>query len=348
MMRMDAGQQSERQQATGATGPTAPSALGAGLASALLFVVSTQGSRFEMALAWFRASAADDRRDRLFRSRQPSSARSLARFLLAHAAHPPCWPRFLSGFGAPALAALRFGPRVSHPGRATRRPPRILRPPAPCSPWRCVWRLIAALAGVAALTDFHHGFNAALKRCCGGSAPPSTGWLKTSRTIDADFDAASIKRLIILSAPAGVAASQTLLLSVNLWLAARIVDISARLGRPWPSLPENLVLPRAVAPAFVLAGAVSFYGGLAGALAGAFAAASGFALMLQGLATLHALTRESRARGFLLSALWAAVTVFFLVAPPFLLAFALFGLIESVFSLRARKARRISTRTRTE
>ena len=63
--------------------------------------------------------------------------------------------------------------------------------------------------------------------------------------------------MLILSAPAGVAASQTLLLAVNLWLAARTIEISGRLRRPWPPLPETLSLPRIVAPIFLLAAGLS-------------------------------------------------------------------------------------------
>jgi hypothetical protein len=321
--------------------------LGAGLASALLFAASTKGSGFEVALAYFSPLPLMIGAIGFCAPAALIGALTGA-FLLAHAATPLLGFAYLFGFGAPALivsALARKGFPVKKGAPAS--VPQFFSPGALLAV-AMILAVIAAWIGVAALTDFHHGFNAALEAMLRRFGPDLDQLVENLRQLDAHVDAASIKRLILLSAPGGVAASQTLLLAVNLWLAARIVDISARLGRPWPSLPENLILPRAVAPAFVLAASVSFYGGLTGALAGAFAAAAGLALLLQGLATLHAFTRDSKYRGFLLSALWAATTVFVLIAPPFLMAFTLFGLIESVFSLRARKARRLSTRTKTE
>ena len=145
--------------------------------------------------------------------------------------------------------------------------------------------------------------------------------------------------LILLSAPAGVAASQTLLLAVNLWLAARTVEISGRLGRPWPPLPETLALPRIVAPIFVLAAGLCLTAAPLGAVAGVVAAAAGFGLALQGLrraARPHPRLAVPRRHGSpasmpprSCSSRWSVVVM------------ALFGLIESAFSLRARKARAI-------
>jgi F0F1-type ATP synthase assembly protein I len=51
------------------------------------------------------------------------------------------------------------------------------------------------------------------------------------------------------------------------------------------------------------------------------------------------LSRNARFRGALLSALYAVV---FVLEPWSILVLALFGLVESVFNLRARRARRLS------
>lgn len=321
--------------------------LGSGLASALLFAASSRGSGLEVALAYFSPLPL------LIGAIGFSAPAALAgalvgAFLLAHLAQPLLGLIFLFGFGAPALIAgalTRKGFAVKN--GASGPMPQYFSPGALLAVVMSL-AVIAAWLGVAALTDFYHGFEAALEALLRRFGPDLDKLVENLRDLDPEVQGDAIKRLILLSAPAGVAASQTMLLAVNLWLAARAVDISGRLGRPWPSLPENLVLPRLVAPAFVIAGGLSLIGGLTGALSGAFAAASGLCLMFQGLASLHAFTRESKYRGLLLSALWAVTMVFFLAAPPLLLAFTLFGLIESVFSLRARKARRSSPKTRTE
>ncbi len=205
----------------------------------------------------------------------------------------------------------------------------------------CALSIILAWIGVAILIQHYHGFEAALDALMTRFKTPLDEVVENLQKMSPGIDGEPVKRLILLSAAGGVAASQTLLFAVNLWLAARVVDISGRLGRPWPALPENLVLPRIVAPAFVIAAGLAFMGGLIGALAGAFAAAAGLCLALQGLATLHALTRDNKFRSFLLSALYAVV---FVLEPWSLLTLALFGLVESALNLRARRTRRLSSK----
>ena len=100
-----------------------------------------------------------------------------------------------------------------------------------------------------------------------------------------------------MSAPAGVAASQV--------AAVRRQSLARRAhrrtfgpaARPWPSLPENLALPRLLGPIFLVAAGLAFMGGLVALLAGLVAAATGFGFALHGLAALHGLTRGVGLRG---------------------------------------------------
>ena len=314
--------------------------LGAGLASALLFAASTRGSSFAIALAYFAPlplliGALG------FSLIGALGGALLGALLLAHLAEPFVGLAFFLGFAAPALIAAGLAQHVFPAKSDGSSPlPSFFGPGALLAVLMAL-AVIAAWLGVAVLIDVHHGFNGAMEAMLTRFAPALDEVVENLKKMSPDFEADAVKRLILLSAPAAVAASQTLLMAINLWLAARTVEISGRLGRPWPALPENLILPRLVAPLFVLSAGLSFNGGLIGALAGALAAASGLCLALQGLAALHAFSRISKFRGALLAALYASV---FALEPWSLIILAFFGLIESVFSLRARKARRLNAK----
>jgi hypothetical protein len=312
---------------------------GAGLASALLFVVSTRGSSLAMALAYFSPLPL------IIGAAGFSLSAALAgvvagTILLVFAAQPSFGLAFFLGFGVPALllGALLQTPL---PARDSGSPAPRFATPGDMLSAIIVLAVGIAVLGVGVLVSHFHGFEAALAAATDRLGPALDELAESLRPISSDLDAAAIKRLLLMSAPAGVAASQVLLLSINLWLAARTIEISGRLRRPWPPLPETLALPRIVGPIMLLAAGLSFRGGLIGVIAGAIAAATGFALALHGLAALHGLTREARLRGAWLSALYAAV----LVLEPWSIVFlAVIGLIESAFSLRARKARSLTAK----
>lgn len=124
----------------------------------------------------------------------------------------------------------------------------------------------------------------------------------------------------------------------TMYLAARAVQISGRLRRPWPELAA-FELPRQLVPALAAVLAASFLPGLAGLLAGAFSAGLVFAYTLLGLAVLHTLTRTAPLRPLLLGFVYFALIVagwspYVLNWPGLLLAFL--GLGESALGLRAR------------
>lgn len=141
--------------------------------------------------------------------------------------------------------------------------------------------------------------------------------------------------VLVAAIPPAAGVLTTITLTINLWLAGRIVKVSGRLQRPWPDL-TMLTLPPA-APA-LLAGAVagSFLPDLLGVLAGVLAASLLMAFAFLGLAVLHAITRGMDGRSFMLAGAYAAVVVF---GWP-LLAMALLGLADTVLDIRGRFARR--------
>jgi hypothetical protein len=309
---------------------------GSGLASALLFAASTRGTSLAMALAYF--SPLPTFIGALGFSLAGAFAGALlGALLLAHLGQPLLGFAFLLGFSLPALVASALARQNVRARESDASPaPRFFSPGMLLAALLAM-AVLAAWIGVAALTDYFHGFDAALEAMLRRFGPTLDDVVENLKKMSAEIEPDPVKRLIVLSAPAGVATSQMLLLCVNMWIAARTVEISGRLGRSWPDLPETLVLPRVIAPLFVVAAGLSFEGELTGALAGALAAACGFALAIQGLASLHAFSRGARYRGLVLAALYAAV---FALEPWSLLLLALFGLVESILSLRARKERR--------
>jgi hypothetical protein len=309
--------------------------LGAGLASALLFIVSTRGSGLALALAYFAPlplmiGAAG------FSLPGALIGALIGAGVLLAAAHAPFALAFLFGFAAPALALAAM---IQSPLPSRDRESAAARFAMPGEMLEIIILLsiLVAGAGVAILLVHYHGFEPAMSAVMKHFAPALDNIAKDLAPVSSEIGAEGVKRLAVMSAPAGVAASQVMLLAVNLWLAARTIDISGRLRRPWPSLPETLALPRLLGPIFLVAAGLVFKGGLIGMLTGIVAAALGFGFAFHGLAAVHGLTRDVGLRGAWLAALYAVAMV---LEPWSIIFLALFGVIESAFSLRARKARR--------
>ncbi len=151
-----------------------------------------------------------------------------------------------------------------------------------------------------------------------------------------DVDAKSFADALVRIGPAAIAASTTLMLCVNLYAAARSVQLSHRLPRPWADLPSSLSLPAPLAVISVIAA------GLAWALpppgsqyAGVVAGGLGAAFVFQGLATAHALSRGLKLRIVMLVALYACCV---LRAQYILPVVALTGVADALVRLRARAA----------
>jgi hypothetical protein len=146
---------------------------------------------------------------------------------------------------------------------------------------------------------------------------------------DAQIDEVSARALGLL--PTTLAALSMITTLLNLWLAGRITLASGRLVRPWPDFSQ-LRLPASATFALLAAMAAAFLDGFPGLLAGGFAGALTIAFALVGLAVVHALTRGSAWRNFLLAALYAALVLY---TPGIALLLAVVGLAETIFSYRA-------------
>jgi hypothetical protein len=294
--------------------------IGAGLVSALLFGVVITGSPLAFALSIiaplpiFIAALGWNHRSGLV----ASVAGGIA---MAFALNPTAGLVFALGWALPAwwLAYLSLLGRADAAGTMEWYPlGRLLL-------WVVATSALITFIGVVALGDgSHEAFQNTVRstfdsfvRAQGTPAQPVQN------------DALSI---IVGALPFFFALNFVLILTLNLWLAARAVQVSARLARPWPFIPGT-VMPRLSLG--LIAGAVlaSFLPGFLGAAGLIVAGALSSAFALQGLAFIHATSRERPGRGLLLGGVYALALIMSQVVLPLL---AMLGLADVAFQLRNR------------
>jgi Predicted membrane protein (DUF2232) len=134
--------------------------------------------------------------------------------------------------------------------------------------------------------------------------------------------------------PPAAAVVSTLTSLANLWLAAKVVAISGRLGRPWPDL-RAMKVPRLAAGLLAAGIGLSFLPDLLGIVAGVLACTLLIVYALLGFVILHMTTVGINGRGFVLAGIYAAVAVF---GWPVLLL-TLLGLVDNVIDIRGRFGR---------
>jgi hypothetical protein len=307
--------------------------IGAGLASALLFIVTLKGTAIAMALAYL--------------APLPLMIATLGWGHLSGAVAgglaAGCVVEPLSGllFGLTvalpswALAAFAVAPGVGLPWRKSE----------PRPEWMPVGAIVALAAALGALVSLgalvalivvYGGYAKGLQAFADALAPAieeaagASAIMPEGETLE-DF-ALSIVRL----SPAAIAGSTMLMFSVNLYAAARSTKLSHRLRRPWPDLPGALALPASVAALAIASLALAFaLPAPANQFAWIVAGALGAAFVLQGLAVLHALSRGLPLRPWLLAALYFCCVARSNWTLP---AIAFIGLVESFATLRARAA----------
>jgi hypothetical protein len=157
-----------------------------------------------------------------------------------------------------------------------------------------------------------------------------------------DMSDEELAQSLVQVAPIGLAITGLAMHLLNLYLAARSVQLSGRLGRAWRDIPTGFRLPRwlvvpmlaALAAALLAPSPADGYGLVAACSLGAL-------YVFEALAALHALSRFSQARPFMLGALYFAC----LAASQWVLpALAVLGLAESFADLRGRAVRTLRPR----
>ncbi len=205
---------------------------------------------------------------------------------------------------------------------------------------------VGAFIGLSALVSLiivYSGYENGVEELSKEIAPLFQSTLADWVALPAGMTVEQFANQVVREAPPILAPGAFLLFCGNLYLGARVAQISQVLQRPWPDLPEQLVLPRALGAVLVLALALAFlladpYRLAAWIVVGVFA----MAFVLQGLALAHALTREVSYRNPLLFVLYLACSF----APYWLLpALALAGVAESFLALRARRLAAANAKT---
>ena len=308
-------------------------ALGAGVASALLFVVSAKGTAFAGVIAYFTplpiviAALSFGHLSGLGSVIVGAGAVSVATspvlgaFFILFFALPGWWLSYLAGLARPVEATVGGAPV---PFGA---PPLAWYPVGRLATWAAVLAAGAVLvAGGIAVLHF------------GGFTPASDKLAARLGEVlgDEDHPGAStrdIAAFVVRILPVAMAASLCPMLAFNLWLGARIAQTSQRLVRPWPNVPDGLCLPRSVAVVFLVILGPALLPGVIGTVCGVIAAALGVAFAFQGLAAAHVLTRGFSARRAMLGLIYI-VTVFI---PLAVVALTLIGVVDCLFPLRNRR-----------
>ena len=149
-------------------------------------------------------------------------------------------------------------------------------------------------------------------------------------------EAKAFAESLVRIGPAAIAGSTLLMLSVNLYAAARSVQLSHRLQRPWLDLPASLWLPAPLGLVAIAAAAAAWTAPApASQYAGIVAGGLGAAFAFQGLAVAHALSRGLRLRTLMLAALYACCLLRAKYTLPLL---ALIGVVDAFTRLRVRAA----------
>lgn len=246
---------------------------------------------------------------------------------------------FLAGAGIPAwwLSYLALLARPASPGIGGAPANDSLEwyPPGRLVMWAAI---LAALVVVVAIPNFGtdaESFRAALTKAL------SRLFAANSDTPGTD-NSERLVAFLVATIPSAAAVLATITNVLNLWLAARIVNFSGLLKRPWPQL-SAIAFPKMLLAAMALAMALSFAGGLLGIVAGVLSASLMMAYSLLGLAVVHAITRGIGSRPFLLGGIYASIFVF---GWP-ILVLCLIGIAEAALDLRARVARRRGALPRT-
>jgi len=301
--------------------------IGAGLASALLFVSPFGGTMLALplfvlsslpvaiaGLAWGSLSA-------IIAALAAAATIGVAIALPAGAIH-------LALFGAPMAWACRIA-WLSRTDESTG-----------SVEWFPIGRILlhgaAATAAGLIVVGFIIGYDPAT--LTGEITEALTAWVAASPDGGPPPSAAELEpfvRFNVVAMPFTTGSLLVIFFVLNLWLGARIAEASGKLARPRDRL-WTAVFPNAGVAVFIVAMALALVPGPVGYAAGAVAGAFGGALALIGLAVIHATTLENTVRLLILVAVYV-VLVFFGGLPIVLLT--LLGIAEAAFHFRARRFR---------
>ena len=158
--------------------------------------------------------------------------------------------------------------------------------------------------------------------------------LTANRAMFQGMDPHKLATVVVWGAMPFLAARAVLVFVFNLWLAARVAQMSGLLTAPWPDVPRFMRMPRPLAIVFAVALGLTFAGHLIGMLALIVSGALAMGFVLQGLAVIHAMTRGKSGRLPLLIILYLCTALLF---PWPLVAAGVLGLLDAGFAFRDRQ-----------
>lgn len=307
-----------------------PISIGAGLASAVLFLSTATGSVLAMALlflvvlptfiaglGWGNSAAA--------------IAAVTAALIVGITLGPAAGVIYMAMLGAPVvfLTHLALLAREASPADASGPPAVEWYPPGRVVAWATVLGGAAAAMAIPALGFDAETYRETAKSHFNSVFPgPETQGAPAGAERE-QFD--SVINLFVLILPASSAMVWMGVMLANLWTAQKILETSGRAIRPSPRI-ITMSYPRQFPAGLAAALAGTFLPGIAGILATGFMGAFLFAYVLMGLAVCHAVARQYAFAGLLLSVLYLAMLFIGWIA----LLVAIVGLGEPVMRLRER------------
>jgi hypothetical protein len=304
-------------------------AFGAGCAAAFLFAVSAQASALAMALAYL-APLPIMIATMGWGLDAGAIAAAVSVAGLTVIAEPVSGLLYAASVALPAwlVAAFAATPPARYlPARLAPRLPAFASTGAVVT-LAAIVGMIGAAATLTAVIVVYKGYAEGARAVSEGLAAMA------AEAFDDGAAAKGFADALVRIGPAAIAASTLLMLLVNLYAAARSVQLSHRLQRPWEDLPTSLSL---FAPlglvAILCAGAALFLPAPASQYALVVAGGLGAAFAFQGLAVAHALSRGLKLRTLMLIALYACCLLRAKYTLPVL---ALLGVVDAFARLRAR------------
>jgi hypothetical protein len=314
---------------------------GAGAAAALLFLAATRGAPIGVALAYLGPLPL------MIATLGWGLDAGLVALFFACALAAAVSPAYALVYGllvaGPAwgLAAFAAVPAFYVGKSADPEAPRVYPGPGALAMLAAALFILAGAAQLSLMWFATGGYDAAVAAMAGEirAALDASG---ATRALPPDITADQLAEAFVQFAPVALSTGATLMHLANLYLAARSVQLSQRLVRPWRDIPSGFLLPRWLSLPAAAALGLALFGGspfddyglvVIGALGALYA--------MQGLAALHALSRRAASRPFMLAALYFACAV---AAQWVMPALAILGLAESFADLRGRAARSLKIR----
>jgi hypothetical protein len=308
-------------------------AIGAGFAAALLFAVSAQSSVLAMALAYL-APLPIMIATLGWGLDAGAIAGAISVAALALLAEPLSALLFAASVAGPAWALAAFAATpIARYFRARSRDAPVYPSIGAIVTLAVAFGIIGSAAVLTTVIVIYGGYREGARQVASAVAALAADAFE--RAPD-KLTAGEFADALVRFGPPAIAASTLIMLCVNLYAAARSTQLSHNLPRTWLDLPTSLALPWPMSVVFLGCLAASF--ALPSPAAQYFsigAGGLGAALVLQGLAVAHALSRGLKMRPLMLVALYACCVLRAKYTLPVLAAL---GVLDGFLRLRSRAA----------